>query len=90
MTLEQRIREKLLVTLEPIRLDVLNESHMHAGHAGDNGTGQTHFRVLVVSKAFDGLSRIARHRLVNDALADEIRDGVHALAIKAAAPGEAV
>lgn len=90
MTLEQRIREKLLVTLEPVRLDVLNESHMHAGHAGDNGTGQTHFRVLVVSKAFDGLSRIARHRLVNDALADEIRDGVHALAIKAAAPGEAV
>ena len=90
MTLEQRIREKLMVTLEPIRLDVLNESHLHAGHAGDNGTGQTHFRVLVVSKAFDGLSRIARHRLVNDALADEIRDGVHALAIKAAAPGEAV
>lgn len=90
MTLEQRIREKLMVTLEPIRLDVLNESHMHAGHAGDNGTGQTHFRVLVVSDAFRGLSRIARHRLVNDTLADEIRDGVHALAIKAAAPGEAV
>ena len=90
MTLEQRIREKLMVKLEPIRLDVVNESHMHAGHAGDNGTGQTHFRVLVVSNAFRGLSRIARHRLVNEAVADEIRDGVHALAIKAAAPGEAV
>lgn len=90
MTLEQRIREKLMVKLEPIRLDVLNESHMHAGHAGDNGSGQTHFRVLVVSEAFRGLSRIARHRLVNEAVADEIRDGVHALAIKAAAPGEAV
>ena len=90
MTLEQRIREKLMVTLEPIRLEVLNESHMHAGHAGDNGTGQTHFRVLVVAEAFRGLSRVARHRLVNEAVADEIRDGVHALAIKAAAPGEAV
>lgn len=90
MTLEQRIREKIMVKLEPTRLDVLNESHMHAGHAGDNGTGQTHFRVLVVSEAFRGLSRVARHRLVNEAVADEIRDGVHALAIKAAAPGEAV
>lgn len=90
MTLERRIREKLMMGLEPIRLDVVNESHLHAGHAGDDGTGQTHFRVLVVAQAFHGLSRIARHRLVNDTLADELRDGVHALAIKAAAPGETV
>ena len=83
MTLERRIREKLIVALQPKRLDVVNESHMHSGHAGDNGTGQTHFSILIVAEAFAGKSRVARHRLVNDALADEFRDGVHALSIKA-------
>lgn len=88
MTLERRIRENLMVTLAPTRLDVINESHLHAGHASSPGTGQSHFRVLVVSPAFRGQSRVARHRMVNDALAAELRDGVHALAIKALAPGE--
>jgi BolA family transcriptional regulator, general stress-responsive regulator len=90
MTVEQQIRETLIVALEPIRLDVINESHLHAGHAGSPGTGSSHFRVLVVSQSFAGQSRIARHRLVNDALGDLLRDKIHALAIKAYAPGEPI
>ncbi len=90
MSAETRIREKLLVALRPTRLDVVNESHMHAGHAGSPGTGESHFRVLVVSDAFDGKSRVERHRMVNAALADELAGRVHALALTTYAPGEAV
>jgi BolA protein len=90
MSLETRIWQKLMVGLQPVRLDVINESHMHAGHAGSPGTGESHFRVLVVSPAFAGKSRIDRHRAVNALLGDEFRDGIHALAIQAYAPGEAV
>lgn len=82
------IRTKLMVALEPVRLDVSNDSHLHAGHRGSPGTGESHFTVLVVSPLFVGKSRVARHRLVNDALAEELRGRVHALAIKAYAPGE--
>jgi len=90
MTVEQQIRETLIVALEPIRLDVINESHLHAGHTSSPGTGSSHFRVLVVSQSFTGQSRIARHRLVNDALGGLLRDKIHALAIKAYAPGEPI
>ncbi len=88
MSLQSRMREKLMVALEPTRLDVVNESHLHAGHASSPGTGESHFRVLIVSKAFEGKSRVERHRTVNDLLAEELKDGVHALAIKALTPGE--
>lgn len=90
MSAEARMREKLMNALDPTRLDVVNESHMHAGHAGSPGTGESHFRVLVVSAKFAGKSRVERHRMVNAALAAELRDGVHALAVKAYAPGETV
>jgi BolA protein len=81
--LEQRLRERLA----PSRLEVLDESHQHAGHAGANGTGfGTHFRVRVISHAFTGKSRVARHRLVYDALQDFIDQGLHALAIEAEEP----
>lgn len=90
MSAETLIREKLLVALRPTRLDVVNESHMHSGHAGSPGTGESHFRVLVVSEAFEGKSRVERHRMVNAALADELRGRVHALALTTYAPGEAV
>lgn len=90
MSIEAAIKEKLLVELEPIRLDVINESHLHAGHRSSPGTGESHFRVLVVSPKFTGLSRVDRHRLVNGALAEELKQGLHALAIKAYAPGEPV
>jgi BolA protein len=89
MTVEIRMREKLVEALQPTQLDIINESHLHAGHRNSPGTGESHFRVLVVSSAFAGKSRVDRHRLVNEALAAELKGGVHALAIKAYAPGEA-
>ena len=88
MGLETRMREKLMVALHPTRLDVVNESHLHAGHGSSPGTGESHFRVLIVSGAFTGKTRIERHRMVNEALACELEGGVHALAIKACAPNE--
>ena len=74
--------------IEPTRLDVINESHVHAGHRSSPGTGESHFRVLVMSPEFAGKSRVDRHRLVNDTLAAELKGQVHALAIQAYAPGE--
>lgn len=88
MSLQTRMREKLTLTLHPTRLDVVNESHLHAGHGGSPNTGESHFRLLIVSGDFQGKSRVERHRIVNELLRDELRDGVHALAIKALAPGE--
>lgn len=88
MTVETAIREKLARALQPTRLDVINESHLHAGHRNSPGTGNSHFRVLVVAPVFSGKSRVERHRMVNEALAAEIKGGVHALAIKAHAPDE--
>ncbi len=88
MSIETRIREKLIARFQPEALEVLNESHRHAGHSGDNGTGESHFAVGIVSAAFKGKSRLERHRMVNAELAAELADAVHALAIKAYAPGE--
>jgi len=77
--LEERLHERLA----PTRLEVLDESYQHNGHAGANGTGfGTHFRVRIASHLFTGLSRVARHRLVYDALQDFIAQGLHALAIE--------
>ena len=90
MSAEQKIREKLADAFAPRRLEVVDESHLHAGHAGSPGTGESHFRVSIVSGAFSGKSRIERHRMVNATLADELAGGVHALAIQALAPGEDV
>ena len=86
------MRDKLTAAFAPERLEVINESHLHAGHQGGamDGTGETHFRVRIVSAAFDGMARLARHRAVNAALAGELETGVHALAIEPAAPGETV
>ena len=89
MSTEQRIRDKLSAAFAPSRLEVVNESHFHAGHVGSPGTGESHFRVLILAPAFAAKSRVERHRLVNAALAAELAGGVHALAIKALAPGEA-
>jgi BolA protein len=97
MSISETIERKLEAAFAPKRLVVMNESHLHAGHhhSGSDhhdafdGTGETHFRVRIVSPAFSGMSRIARHRAVNEALAEELSSGVHALAIEPAAPGEA-
>ena len=72
----------------PESLDVADESHLHEGHTGHRPGGETHFRVYIVSKAFEGKSRIERHRMINAALAAELAGPVHALALKAHAPGE--
>ena len=88
MSIESRIRDKLTRRFMPEVLKVVNESHRHAGHTGDNGTGESHFRVIVVAPAFAGQSRVARQRMVNHALADLLSERIHALAISAKAPGE--
>lgn len=90
MSTEQRMRQALMIALEPTRLDIVNESELHAGHRSSPGTGQSHFRILVVSSRFAGKSRIDRHRMVNALLASELKQGVHALALATYAPGEAV
>jgi BolA family transcriptional regulator, general stress-responsive regulator len=88
MHMHNLITEKLRNTFAPTNLDVEDESHQHAGHAGHRPGGETHFRVYIVSEAFRGKSRIERHRMINAALASELAGGIHALAIHAAAPGE--
>ncbi|MEQ1945135.1 BolA family protein [Mesorhizobium sp. VNQ89] len=96
MSIQASIEEKLKRAFSPERLVVMNESHLHAGHhheesghhATYDGTGETHFRVRLVSPKFAGMSRIERHRAVNELLGDELKGGVHALAIEPAAPGE--
>jgi BolA family transcriptional regulator, general stress-responsive regulator len=88
MSVETEIRHRLMIALEPTRLDVVNESHLHAGHRGSPGTGESHFRVLIVSKRFEGVSRVSRHRLVNETLVGLVGAKVHALALSTYAPSE--
>ena len=83
------ITKKLTKAFAPQSLDVADESHLHAGHAGHRPGGETHFRVTLVSEAFRGKSRVERHRMINAILAAELAGQVHALAIHASAPGEA-
>lgn len=90
MSVEATMREKLMMALNPIRLDLINESEKHAGHRSSPGTGHSHFQLTIVSPAFAGKSRVERHRMVNDVLSDELKGTVHALAVSAYAPGETV
>ena len=83
-----QIAIRLNELLAPSRLEVVNDSHHHAGHMGDNGTGETHFTVRIESSRFAGLNRVARQRLVNQALADLLAGPIHALSLKTSAPGE--
>ncbi len=84
----QKITEKITKALEPTRISVKDESHLHAGHAGARPEGETHFRLTVVSARFSGMTLVNRHRLINEALAEELQGPVHALAIKALSPDE--
>ncbi len=88
MTMQERIAARLEAALTPSKLEVVDESALHAGHAGARAGGETHYRITLVSDAFAGRSRVQRHRLVYDALAAEIAEGVHALALQTRAPGE--
>jgi BolA family transcriptional regulator, general stress-responsive regulator len=92
ITRRERMEKKLSVLFAPQILRVIDESHKHAGHVGHEGGaghgGETHYRIEMVSANFSGKSRIERHRSINEALADEFANGVHALALDIRAPGE--
>jgi BolA family transcriptional regulator, general stress-responsive regulator len=88
VTMEQRIVARLTERLDPIDLAVVDESDLHAGHAGARKGGGTHYRVRVVSAQFENRSRVERHRLVYGLLTAEFAEGLHALALVAKAPGE--
>jgi BolA protein len=84
----QEIRQLLTAAFAPTRLEVINDSASHHGHAGHDGSGESHFTVDIESPAFSGVSRVARQRMVNRALGDIPGQRVHALAIRVKAPGE--
>jgi BolA protein len=82
------IERRLRAVLSPTRLDLDNQSDRHLGHAGHDGSGESHFALTIESAAFAGLNRVQRQRAVYAALGDLMRERVHALSIKASAPGE--
>jgi len=86
--LAQEIGQLLTQAFTPTRLEVINDSDKHHGHAGHDGSGESHFTVEIESQAFAGVSRLERQRMVNRALGDIPGERVHALAIKARAPNE--
>ncbi|MYL96923.1 BolA/IbaG family iron-sulfur metabolism protein [Novosphingobium sp. FGD1] len=86
--LEQEMRQLLTAAFAPTALDVINDSATHRGHTGDDGSGESHFTIVIESPRFAGVSRLQRQRLVNAALGDIPGERVHAVAIKARAPGE--
>jgi BolA protein len=88
MSVAETIRDKLTERFAPTRLDIIDESHRHAGHAGARPEGETHFAVTITSAAFAGLSRISRQRLVYDTLKHELASSVHALSLTTLVPGD--
>ena len=87
-TVAALIEQRLRAALAPSRLVVTNDSARHSGHAGDDGSGESHFTVEIEAEQFAGMSRLERQRAVNAALGDLMRERIHALAIRATAPGE--
>ncbi|MFN3641415.1 MAG: BolA family protein [Gemmobacter sp.] len=85
MRVQDEIHSRLAAAFAPERLDVVNESHLHAGHAGDDGSGESHFRVVIAAPAFAGMTRIARHRAVHAALGADLVGRIHALALEISA-----
>jgi len=83
-TIERRLRDRFA----PVRLSIIDDSSRHAGHAGAQPGGETHFTVTITATAFAGLGRVARQRLVYATLAQELAEGVHALSLTTLAPGE--
>lgn len=81
MSLEKIIKEKIEAALNIAELKVINESHLHRGHAGDNGSGESHFKLIVVSPDFDRKSRVERHKIINSILSDELKNKIHALSM---------
>ncbi len=88
MRVAEIMKLKLTEALSPIQLDITDDSHKHAGHAGARPEGESHFSVFVVSQAFEGKSRVERQRLVYQALAEEMKQRIHALALQTISPNE--
>ena len=88
-TVAETMRRKLEAEFAPVRLEIVDDSHRHAGHVGERPEGETHFDVTIVSIAFAGLGRVDRQRRVHAALADELATRVHALALRTLTPDEA-
>lgn len=88
MTVAETMRQKLVDRFAPQQLEIVDDSHRHAGHAGAHPEGESHFTVTIVSQAFAGLNRVARQRLVYQTLAAELATRVHALSLSTLAPGE--
>ncbi len=86
MSVKETMEYKLKEAFSPEEISVVDESHLHKGHGGWREAGETHFRVELVSEKFSGVSRIDRHRMVNETLRQELEEGVHALAIRASSP----
>ena len=89
MTVSDTMHAKLTAGLSPVSVEIEDESHKHAGHAGWQPGGETHVRVRIGSQAFEALSRIERHRMVHELLRDELSGGVHALVLNLKTPEEA-
>ena len=88
MRVAAAMEKKLTEALSPERLNIVDESHKHAGHAGARPSGESHFNVEIVSAAFEGKSRVERQRLVYGALAEEMKSDIHALSLQTLAPSE--
>ena len=88
MSVADSIHAKLTDAFAPVHLDIIDESHLHAGHAGARPEGETHFRVEIVASTFDGMPRLERQRMVHRVLADELGDRVHALALRVRSSSE--
>ena len=88
-TVQAEMEQLLTTAFAPARLEVINDSASHHGHAGDDGSGESHFTIRIEAEAFAGRSRLERQRMINVALGDIPGQRVHALAIRATAPGEA-
>jgi len=85
MSKQEEIRAALEAAFAPRNLEVINESHQHAGHAGHDGSGESHFRVRIAAAAFKDMSRVARHRAVHAALGKDLVSQIHALALEISA-----
>jgi len=89
MTVAERMKVKLTEALAPTDLEIVDDSHRHVGHAGHDGRGESHFRLRIVARAFEGRTRVDRQRLVYGVLAEELADRVHALSLTTLTPEEA-
>lgn len=88
MKTEDIIRQAVELGLSPIRYELVNDSGRHKGHAGDDGSGQTHFNLMIVSEEFEGKSRVERQRMVNNLLSEAFSSGLHAISLKLLTPDE--